>query len=79
MGIGRQQARALLDAVKAGTTRADRRAEVAAAVDLLNEWLAKRDAQDAAAAGNFAATKKAQFSTFVDALSDPDLAPDPVP
>lgn len=79
MGLGRQQARALLAAVKAGTTRAERRAEVAAAVDLLNEWLAKRYAQDTSAAADFAATKAGQFRTFVDALPDPDLAPDPVP
>lgn len=79
MGIGRQEARALLANVKAGTTRADRRAEVAAAVDVLNEWLARRDAQDASAAGDFAATKAGQFKTFVDALPDPGLAPDPVP
>lgn len=79
MGIGRQQARALLDEVKAGTTRDTRRAEVAAAVDLLNEWLAKRDAQDSAAATDFAATKAVQFKAFVGALPDPDLAPDPVP
>lgn len=37
MGIGRQEARNLIANVKAGTTRAERRAEVAAAVDLLNE------------------------------------------
>lgn len=79
MGIGRQEARALLANVKAGTTRATRRDEVAAAVDLLNEWLSKRDAQDAEAAGDFAATKAGQFRTLVDALPDPDLAPDLVP
>lgn len=57
-------------------TRAQARKYVAALADAANEWLAKRDAQDAAAAPGFAATKRAQFNSYVDAL--PDVTLDPV-
>lgn len=77
MGIGRAQARALVTAVKAGTTRAQMRGQMADAINLLNDWLAKRDAQDAAAHAGFAADRPAQFNTFVDAL--PDIPVDQTP
>lgn len=75
MTIGKQQGRAALDAIKAGTTRAQRRAEVADAAQLLTDWLAKFDSQDNTAAAAFAATKTAQYKTFTDALPDPDDLP----
>lgn len=75
MGIGKQQGRAALDAIKAGTTRAQRRAEVADAAQLLIDWLAKFDAQENTAAADFAATKATQFKNFTDALPDPDQLP----
>jgi hypothetical protein len=63
-------------------TRAQLRKYVAALVTRGQEWLAKRDAQDASAASDFAASKAAQFSNFTDALPDPTLsvapATDPV-
>ena len=73
MGIGRQSARDLIAAVKAVTTREQMRDQVGDAVNVLQEWLAKRDAQDVALPAEFAATKAAQFKTFTDAL--PDIAP----
>lgn len=77
MGIGRVQARADLAAIRAVTTRAQMRDEVAAAVGVLQDWLAKRDAQDAQAVSDFATSKPGQFSTFVAAL--PDIVPDQTP
>lgn len=79
MPIGRIQARAAIDAIRAGTTRANRREEVAALVNAGNEWLAKRDAQDAATPADFAKSKGAQFNAFVAALPDVVLAADAVP
>lgn len=66
-----------------GSTRAQRRKYVAALVTRGQEWLARFDAQENAAPADFAASKKAQFNTFVNALPEPvlDAAPatDPVP
>ena len=60
-------------------TRVQRRRYVAALVTAGQEWLAKHDAQDNAAAQVFADSKPAQFSTFVDALPEPALdAVDPL-
>ena len=50
------------------------RRQVAGLVTAGQEWLAKFDAADNAAASDFAASKPAQFTTFVDALPDPVLA-----
>lgn len=72
MGIGRQQARSLIAALKAGTSgRAEMRAEMAAASDILHQWLNNYDVQMNQAASDFADTKKAQFKTFTDTLPDP--------
>ena len=88
MGIIKQAADdfdAALTAFKAATTpnRAQRRKYVAALGTRGQEWLARFDAQDNAAPGDFAASKQAQYRTFVDALPEPvlDAAPatDPVP
>jgi hypothetical protein len=67
-------------AFKATTpTRAQRRRYVAALVTAGQEWLARFDAQENAAAADFAASKPGQFSTFVDALPEPALdAVDPL-
>jgi hypothetical protein len=67
-------------AFKATTpTRAQRRRYVAALVTAGQEWLARFDAQENAAAQDFAASKPGQFSTFVDALPEPALyAVDPL-
>lgn len=77
MGIGRQSAMDLVTAVKAATTREQMRAEIADAVTALNEWLNKRDTQDAAAAADFAAQQAAQFQLFQAAL--PDVVLDAAP
>lgn len=78
MGIGKQQARSLIAALKAGTTgRAEMRAEVAAASDILHQWLNNHDVQMNQAASDFAATKAGQFKTFTDALPDPTVDPTP--
>jgi hypothetical protein len=77
MGIGRVQARALIAAVKAGANRTQCRVQIGDAVNLLNDWLAKRDVQDAAAVVGFAADKPAQFNTFVDSL--PEIPVDQTP
>ena len=78
MGIikqARDQFAADVAAFKASNpTRAQMRKYVAALVDAGNEWLAKRDAQDAAAPADFAASKQGQFNAFVDALPDVNLA-----
>lgn len=88
MGIiktARNDFSAALAAFKASTTtnRAQRRKYVAALVTAGQEWLARFDAQDNAAASDFAASKPGQFNAFLDALPEPvlDAAPatDPVP
>lgn len=56
-----------------GPNRAQLRKYVAALVTAGQEWLAKFDAQDNAAASDFAASKRAQFNTYVDALPEPTL------
>lgn len=81
MGINktaRDDFNAIFAAFKTANTpnRAQRRKYVAAVCDAANEWLAKFDAQDAAAAQGFAATKQAQFNNYEDAL--PDVTLDPV-
>lgn len=73
MGIGRQQGRAALTAIRAATTRAQAREQVADAISILNEWLSKRDTQDSAAFAGFAADRPTQFSNFVDALPEPTV------
>lgn len=76
MGIGRQQfINVDLPALKAGTAnRTALRKQVAALVTAGQEWLAKFDAQQAAAPADFAASKAGQYSTFVDALPDVTVA-----
>lgn len=79
MGILKQAADdfdAVFAAFKAATTpnRTQKRKYVAALVTRGQEWLAKHDAQEAAAPVDFAASKQAQFATFVDALPEPTLA-----
>jgi hypothetical protein len=73
MGIGRQQGRAALQAIRAATNRANARDEVAQAVAILNEWLSKRDMQDAAALQGFADSRTTQFDNFVQALPEPTV------
>lgn len=58
-------------------TRAQCRRYVAAIVDAGQEWLAKRDAQDNPVAADFAASRPAQYQSFVAALPDVTLDPDP--
>jgi hypothetical protein len=63
-------------AFKATTpTRAQKRRYVAALVTAGQEWLAKHDAQENAAAQDFAASKPGQFDAFVGALPEPVLDP----
>lgn len=77
MGIGKQSARDLLTAVKAGTAgKVELRAELADAINLLNDKIHALDAQMVQAEKDFAGSKKAQFDTFVAAL--PDVG-DPLP
>jgi hypothetical protein len=72
MGIGRQQARALIDAVRTGTANRRRlREEIGDAINLLQDLTAKLDVQAAGAERDFAASRSAQFNTFVDALPEP--------
>ena len=74
MGIGRQALIAALPGLKAGTAnRTQLRRQVAGLVTAGQEWLAKFDAADNAAASDFAASRQAAFNTFVDALPDPTL------
>lgn len=78
MGIGRQQGRAALTAIRAATTRAattraEARQQVADAITILNEWLVKRDLQDAGAFAGFAADRPSQFNTFVGTLPEPTV------
>jgi len=74
MGIittARTAFRSALATFKATTpTRAQLRRFVAAIVDAGNEWLAKHDAQESAAPVDFAASRTAQFNTFVAALPE---------
>lgn len=81
MGIiatARNDAAAAFAAFKTATTpnRAQKRRYVAALVTWGQEWLARFDAQENAAAADFAASKPGQFNAFVDAL--PETSPDPV-
>ncbi len=72
MGIGRVQARALIDAVRAGTSsRAQLREELVDAINLLQTKLTGLAVQLATAERDFAASKPGQFNTFVDALPEP--------
>jgi hypothetical protein len=75
MGLGRQAFIAALPGLRTGTAnRTQLRRQVAGMVTAGQEWLAKFDAADNAAAADFAASKPAQFTTFVDALPEPTLA-----
>lgn len=80
MGIGRQSFFVALDTIKATVTgRAARRRQVAALVNAGQEWLARFDAQEAAAATDFAASRPAQYATFVGALPEVTInAADPL-
>jgi hypothetical protein len=74
MGIGRAQARALIDAVRTGTPNRRRlREELGDAIDVLQDLTAKLDAQRATAERDFAADRPGQFSTFLDAQPIPDV------
>ena len=74
MGIGRQAFLAALPGLKSGTAnRTQLRRQVAGLVTAGQEWLAKFDAADNAAAADFAASKQAQFNNFTDAIPDPVL------
>ena len=74
MGIGRQAARTLIDSVRAGTAnRKQLRTQMGDAIDLLRDFADKLDRQEAAALGDFAASKAGQFSTFVDGLAEPPI------
>ncbi|HEY1086484.1 MAG TPA: hypothetical protein VGE37_02275 [Archangium sp.] len=55
--------------------RDQKRKFLAAMSNAVNELLAKRDAQDNSAPGDFAASRQAQFKTFTDALPEPTLDP----
>lgn len=55
-------------------TRAQLRKFAAAVVDAGNEWLSKFDAQEVAAPTDFAASKQAQYATFVAGIADPTIA-----
>lgn len=82
MGIGVNQANGVIDAVKlqfvgANNRQAKMRKQIGAAIDRLTEFAAKLDAQLAVAPQAFAADKKSQFNSFVDALPDPALDPSP--
>jgi hypothetical protein len=74
MGIGRVQARALIDAVRTGTANRRRlREELGDAINVLQDLTAKLDVQAAGAEKAFAADRPAQFSTFLDAQPLPDV------
>lgn len=74
MGIGRQQARSLIDAVRAGTVNRRRlREEVGDAINLLQDFSARLDAQASTAEKDFAASRQGQFNTFVDSLAEPPI------
>jgi hypothetical protein len=64
-----------LGTIRAAVTgRAARRRQVANLVNAGNEWLARFDAQEGAAATDFAASRPAQYATFIDALPDVTIA-----
>jgi hypothetical protein len=72
MGIGRQQARALIDSVRTGTPNRRRlKEELEDAINLLQDFKAKLDVQEANAEKAFAADRRGAFNTFVDALPEP--------
>jgi hypothetical protein len=74
MGIGRQQARALIDAVRTGTPNRRRlKEELEDAINLLQDLKAKLDVQEATAEKAFAADRQGAFNTFVDALPEPPV------
>lgn len=73
MGIGKQEGRACLAAIRAGTNRANSRAQVADAIAILQEWLTKKDVQDAEAFAGFAASRPSQYDTFLAALPEPTV------
>jgi hypothetical protein len=74
MGIGRQQARTLIDAVRTGTaTRRRLREELGDAIAVIQDLAAKLDAQRATAERDFAADRPGQFNSFVDAQPLPDV------
>lgn len=80
MGIiatARNDFAAVFSAFKAATTpnRNQKRRYVAALVSAGQEWLSKHDAQDNAAQVDFAASRPAQYQTFVDALQEPTIDP----
>lgn len=83
MGIGLQQGNATIAAIQtalpAGTgNRLQRqRNQTAAAVNRLQEFIAKLDAKLNAATDDFAAGRPAQFGTFSDAIADPVLDANP--
>lgn len=72
MGVGRAQGRASLVAILA-LPRAAQRQQVADEITLLNDWLARRDAQDDAAKDAFAAGLPGAYATFVAGLPDPPV------
>jgi len=79
MGIiatARNDAAAAFASFKLATTptRTQKRKYVAALVTWGQEWLARFDEQENAAPADFAASKPAQFNTFVDALPEPSPA-----
>ena len=81
MGIGRDQFRAAIQAFRAARTGNGRRQairdDVAELIDAARRWQLQQDAQLATASESFAASRPAQFSTFVESL--PDVDPDQTP
>ncbi len=72
MGIGRQEAKTLIDNVRAGTgNRTAFRDQLVEALVLLQNKVFMLDQQLASAQKDFAASKQGQFNTFVDALPEP--------
>lgn len=72
MGVGRAQGRAAMTAILA-LPRGQQRQQVADCIALLNDWLAKKDAQDAKATADFAVDRSALFASFVASLPDPPV------
>ncbi len=82
MGIitttARNAFRAALATFKAtNPTRLQLRKFVAALVNAGNEWLTAHDRQEATAAQLFADSRSSQFASFVAALPEVTLGPDP--
>lgn len=78
MGIratAKQDLQAIFDAFKAASTpnRTQRRKCMAAIVEFGQAYLADFDAQDNAAPAGFAASRQAQFNTYLDGLAEPQL------